>query len=108
MRYYVVVKRKERKEMTMTTQKNIESLANMLMDADNAVYDEMNIDKVSSFTAPEFAARAATKAVKIIRSRDYEIADIQKAADILDAENYHRMARAVRFVIAENIPYNFI
>ena len=92
----------------MTTKKNIEALTNMLMDADNDIYDEMGIEKVSSFTAPEFAARAAMKAVKIIRSRDYEIADIKEAADMLDTENYHRMARAVRFVIAENIPYDFI
>lgn len=92
----------------MTTQKNIEALASKLMDADNEIYDEMHITKVTSFEAPEFAARAAAKAAKAIRSGSYAIADIEAAADMLDAENFHRMARAIRFVIAENKPYDFV
>lgn len=92
----------------MTTQKNIEALANRLMAADDEIYDEMHITKVTSFEAPEFAARAAAKAAKSIRSGSYAIADIEAAAGMLDAENFHRMARALRFVIAENKPYNFV
>lgn len=92
----------------MTTQKNIEALANKLMDADNEIYDEMHISRVTSFEAPEFAARAAAKAAKAIRSGSYDIADIEAAADMLDSENFHRMARALRFVIAENKPYDFV
>lgn len=92
----------------MTTHKNIEALANRLMDADNEIYDEMHITKVTSFEAPEFAARAAAKAAKVIRSGSYAISDIEAAADMLDDENFHRMARALRFVIAENKPYDFV
>lgn len=92
----------------MTTQKNIEALAGKLMDADNEIYSEMHISKVTSFEAPEFAARAAAKAARAIRSGSYTIADIETAADMLDSENFHRMARAIRFVIAENKPYNFV
>ena len=92
----------------MATKKNIETLANRLMDADNEIYDEMHITKVTSFESPEFAARAAAKAARAIRSRDYTVADIEAAADMLDAENFHRMARALRFIIAENKPYNFV
>ena len=92
----------------MATKRNIEALASKLMDADNEIYSEMHITKVSSFEAPEFAARAAAKAVQIIRSGSYGIADIEAAADMLDAENFHRMARALRFVIAENKPYDFV
>lgn len=92
----------------MTTQKNIETLVGKLMEADNEIYDEMHISKVTSFEAPEFAARAAAKAAHAIRSGSYDIADIEAAADMLDAENFHRMARALRFVIAENKPYDFV
>lgn len=92
----------------MTTQKNIEALASKLMDADNKIYDEMHISRVTSFEAPEFAARAAAKAACAIRSGSYTIADIEAAADMLDAENFHRMARALRFVIAENKLYDFV
>lgn len=92
----------------MATKKNIEALASKLMDADNEIYDEMHISRVTSLEAPEFAARAAAKAAKTIRSGAYTIADIETAADMLDAENFHRMARALRFVIAENKPYDFV
>lgn len=92
----------------MATKKNIEALASKLMDADNEIYDEMHITKVTSFESPEFAARAAAKAARAVRSGSYDIADIETAADMLDAENFHRMARALRFVIAENKPYDFI
>lgn len=92
----------------MATKKNIEALANKLMEADNEIYDEMHITKVTSFEAPEFAARATAKAARAIRSGSYAIADIETAADMLDAENFHRMARALRFVIAENKSYDFI
>lgn len=92
----------------MTTKRNIEALANKLMDADNEIYDEMRITKVTSFEAPEFAARAAAKAARAIRSGSYAISDIEAAADMLDDENFHRMARAIRFVIAENKLYDFV
>lgn len=92
----------------MATKKNIEALANRLMDADNEIYDEMHITKVTSFESPELAARAATKAAKAIRSGSYDISDIETAADMLDTENFHRMARALRFVIAENKLYDFV
>lgn len=92
----------------MTTQKNIEALANRLMEADNEIYSEMHIFRVTSFVALEFAARAAAKAASAIRSGSYTIADIEAAADMLDSENFHRMARAIRFVIAENKPYDFV
>lgn len=90
------------------SEKDIERIAQKFMDADNDIYKEMNIEKVTSFEAPAFAARAADKAVRIIRSQNYDIKDLEAAADMLDAENFHRMARAVRFVIAENVPYDFI
>lgn len=92
----------------MTTQKNIEALASKLMAADDEIYGEMHITKVTSFESPEFAARAAAKAARAIRSDSYTIADIETAADMLDAENFHRMARALRFVIEENKPYDFV
>lgn len=92
----------------MTATKTAETLAEKLMDADNAIYDEMGIKQVSSFTAPEFAARAAAKAVAIIRSRNYSVETVLAACDVLDNENFHRMSRAVRFVIEENVPYDFI
>ena len=92
----------------MATQKNIEALASKLMNADNEIYDEMHITKVTSFDAPQYAARATAKAARAIRSRSYPIADNDTAADMLDAENFHRMARALRFVIAENKSYDFI
>ena len=85
----------------MTKQKNIEALASKLMNADNEIYDEMHISRVTSFEAPEFAARAAAKAARAIRSGSYDIADIETAADMLDAEHFHRMARALLFFIAE-------
>lgn len=92
----------------MATKKNIEALANRLMAADDEIYSEMHITKVTSFESPEFAARAAAKAARAIRSGSYDIADIEAAADMLDAENFHRMARALRFVIEENKPYDFV
>lgn len=62
-----------------------------------------------SFTAPDFAVRAAAiKAFEIIRSHGYEIKELDAAADILDSENYYSLARAILFVIAENVPYYFI
>ena len=92
----------------MATKKNIETLASKLMTVDDEIYSEMHITKVTSFESPEFAARAAAKAVRAIRSGDYTVADIEAAADMLDAENFHRMARALRFVIEENKPYDFV
>ena len=92
----------------MATKKNIEALASKLMTADDEIYSEMHITKVTSFESPEFAARAAAKAVRAIRSGDYTVADIEAAADMLDTENFHRMARALRFVIEENKPYDFV
>lgn len=92
----------------MATKRNIETLANKLMEADNEIYDEMHISRVTSFEAPEFSARAAAKAARAIRSGAYTVANIEAAADMLDDENFHRMARALRFVIAENKPYEFV
>lgn len=92
----------------MATKKNIEALASKLMAADDEIYSEMHITKVTSFESPEFAARSAAKAARAIRSGSYTIADIETAADMLDAENFHRMARALRFVIAENKLYDFV
>ena len=81
-----------------------ESLSEKLMMADDAIYTEMGIDRVTAANSAEFSVRAASKAADIISSRDYSTATILAACDVLDDENFHRMSRAVRFVIADRIP----
>lgn len=81
-----------------------ESLSEKLMMADDAIYVEMGIDRVTAANSAEFSVRAASKAADIISSRDYNTATILAACDVLDDENFHRMSRAVRFVIADRIP----
>ena len=84
------------------------SLSEKLMMADDAIYVEMGIDRVTAANYAEFSVRAASKAVDIISSRDYSTATILAACDVLDDENFHRMSRAVRFVIADRIPASII
>lgn len=82
-----------------------ESLSEKLMMADDAIYAEMGIDRVTAANSAEFSIRAASKAADIIiSSRNYSTATILAACDVLDDENFHRMSRAVRFVIADRIP----
>lgn len=81
-----------------------ESLSEKLMMADDAIYAEMGIDRVTAANSVEFSARAASKAADIISSRNYSTTAILAACDVLDDENFHRMSRAVRFVIADRIP----
>lgn len=81
-----------------------ESLSEKLMMADDAIYTEMGIDRVTSANSAEFSVRAASKAADIISNRNYSTATILAACDVLDDENFHRMSRAVRFVIADRIP----
>lgn len=81
-----------------------ESLSEKLMMADDAIYAEMGIDRVTAANSAEFSVRAASKAADIISSRNYSTATILAACDVLDDENFHRMSCAVRFVIADRIP----
>ena len=72
--------------------------------ADDAIYAEMGIDRVTPDNSAEFSVRAASKAADIISSRNYSTDTILSACDVLDDENFHRMSRAVCCVIADRIP----
>lgn len=86
------------------SKKTAESLSEKLMMADDAIYAEMGIDRVTPDNSAEFSVRAASKAADIICRRNYSTETILAACDVLDDENFHRMSRAVRFVIADRIP----
>lgn len=51
----------------------------------------------------DFAACAAAGVADVLKSHDYKITDVSAAIKVLDDKGYKQMARAVRFVIGDEL-----